>query len=364
MKIVYVLTRSDVIGGASVHLLDLAGYAIQQGYQVTVIVGGIGVFNQKANEKGITCISSKYLVRSIHPVKDVLAFFELKRLILSLAPDIVHLHSTKAGVIGRLVSRRLGIPAIFTAHGWAFTEGVSLFRAKLYQQVERLLSRLSSKIIAVSGYDKNLAVENKVASTDHIEVVHNGVPNIAYKNIRHQQNSCKLIMVARFDQPKNHKDLITAISQISDLPWQLELVGSGPLLSEVKQYTKKLGIEHRVIFSGECHDVAKRISQADVFLLISNWEGLPLTIIEAMRGRLPVIASNVGGVPELVIDNETGYLVDRKDINKIVATLSDLIQSKDKRVKFGELGYQRYLRFFTADQMYQKTFKIYHEAIN
>lgn len=352
------------MGGASVHVLDLANYAIQQGHEVTIIVGGKGIFNQKANEKEINCISSRRLVRAIHPINDFLAFFELKKLIVSIAPDVVHLHSTKAGVIGRLVARSLGIPAIFTAHGWAFTEGVSSFHAKLYKQVERFMSRLSSKIITVSTYDKYLAVENNVASEELIETVHNGVPIIECNFVKRQHDACSLIMVARFDQPKNHKDLITALLQISHLSWQLELVGSGPLLSEVKNYTNQLGLEHRVTFSGECHDVANRISQADIFLLISNWEGLPLTIIEAMRARLPVIVSNVGGVSELVIDNETGVLVDRGDINTIASTLSDLIQSQAKRLKMGELGYQRYLHFFTADQMFAKTFKVYKKVIS
>ena len=145
LKIAYVITRSDVMGGASVHLLDLAAGMMRAGHQVIIFVGGTGVVIERATEMGIRCVSLKYLVREIRPFIDVCCFFELFSHLKRYKPDIVHLHSSKAGIVGRLVSKCLRVPSVFTAHGWAFTEGVSKNKRIFYLFVERYLSHFFKK---------------------------------------------------------------------------------------------------------------------------------------------------------------------------------------------------------------------------
>lgn len=364
MKITYVITRSDVIGGASVHLLDLALGAKNIGHEVTVYVGGNGIFVEKAANVGLNCVSLLHMRREISLWNDLLGFFELRKKLKKNKPDLIHLHSSKAGILGRLAAKSLGIPTIFTAHGWAFTEGVSLKRRKLYLFIERFMAKFTDKIITVSEYDRQLALNSRVGNEILISTVHNGMPDLPKVQRKNSSKSLiKLIMVARFDTPKDHLLLINALSQLEKKNWSLELVGDGPLLEQAVKHVECLGLAQHVTFSGACNDVAKRLEQADVFLLISNWEGLPLTILEAMRAGLPVIASNVGGVSEAVIDKQTGFLVPRADVDALTQAIQEIIISEELRLLLGEAGRKKFDEEFLFDSMLTKTLNIYQQVI-
>jgi len=359
------MTRSDVIGGAGVHLLDLARGVEDAGHDVTIIVGGEGLFLEHAIAQGFTCIALKHMVREIHPFKDISGFFELRNVIRACAPDIIHLHSSKAGLIGRIVARSLKIPSIFTVHGWAFTEGVSKHRRILYRNIERVMTLLSDKIITVSNYDKNLALSYKIGNSNLITTIHNGIHDtqLPIQPVAALEPIIKMIMVARFDEPKNHRALLQALSLLKNSAWQLEFVGDGPSLNGVRSFAEKLGLSNRVLFSGACNDVAIRLNQADIFCLISDWEALPLTILEAMRAGLPVIASNVGGIPELVDNNQTGVLVNRHDISSLTTAINTLVGSPDIRSKMGALGRKKFENNFTFDAMLNNTLAAYNSSL-
>src|SRR5690606_27737855 len=155
--------------------------------------------------------------------RDILCFFELKKIISEINPDLVHLHSSKAGIIGRLVSRCLGVPCIFTAHGWSFTEGVPNNRRAFYRLVEAFVSNLTDAIITVSDYDRRIALENAVGSASGIKTIHNGIPDlVSGHSYDPSSEHVRLIMVARFDEPKDQSLLLEALSLLKDLPWELE----------------------------------------------------------------------------------------------------------------------------------------------
>lgn len=361
LKVLYVITRSDVMGGASVHLLDLVSGLKQRGYETEVLAGGEGVLQTIAQARGIEVRSLRYLVRNISPVSDFMAFFELKRHIKQINPDLVHLHSSKAGLIGRIVCAYLRVPCVFTAHGWAFTEGVSENSRKIYKTLERLVASLSRRIIAVSEYDRQLALKNGVGSAELIVTVRNGVPDKNQGYLRDTgQESVRLIMVARFEAPKDQKRLIAILATLKHLKWTLELVGDGPELLSAQILSNSLGLQDRVIFSGACSDVPARLSKADAFILLSKWEGLPLTILEAMSLNLPVIASDVGGVNE-TIDTESGILV--TDDYSISKALTHIITEPELRLSMGNAARQRYEQFFTVGRMLDDTQAIYEEAV-
>lgn len=364
MKIFYIITRSDTIGGASVHLLDLASGAQKAGHEVTILVGGNGVFVDLAREMGLHCVSLYNLVREINLVKDMLGFFEIRRELIKAKPDIVHLHSSKAGMIGRLAAKSLSIPAIFTAHGWAFTEGVSENRRLLYRNIERYMARFSDKIIAVSDYDRELALSFGVGDEKIIKTIHNGMPELVPRKLGYTQNRpVRLVMVARFDAPKNQKALLEAVESIMNLDWVLEFIGDGPQLSSAKDMAENLSFNGKVVFSGACDDVADRLATSDIFVLISSWEGLPLTILEAMRSGLPVVASKVGGVPEAVVDGETGFLIERDDKRSLIQALTRLIRCPSLRLEMGEKGKVRFEEKFTFKNMLSETIAVYDEAV-
>lgn len=365
MKIVYVLTQSNDIGGASVHLLDLASAVQAQGHEVVILAGGDGIFHVRAREIGLRTEALQHLVREISPWHDLQCVPELYKAIKRHKPDLVHLHSTKAGVVGRFVARLLGLPVIFTVHGWAFTDGVSARQAALYCHIEKFMARFASRIIAVSDYDRQLALSAGVGNPALITTIHNGMPSVAVTaDPSGNKNPVpRIIMVARFDSPKNQKDLLLALQTIKDQPWQLELVGDGALWAQTKALADYLGLADRVEFPGTCTDVAERLARSDIFALVSNWEGLPLSVLEAMRAGLPVVASDVGGVSEVVIAGETGLLAARADTATLAAHLRHLLASPETRQRMGQAGRARFESGFTFRQMLDNTMAVYHDVL-
>jgi glycosyltransferase involved in cell wall biosynthesis len=364
LKIVYIITRSEVIGGASVHLLDLAQGVQAAGHDVILMVGGDGIFVSLAKDRGLHVISLRHLIRRINIFQDLRGFFEIRNALQNLKPDIVHLHSSKAGILGRLAARRFSIPVVFTAHGWAFTEGVSVTRRFLYRAIEQRLAHYASKIITVSDYDRRLALSSNIGDSQLVVTIHNGIPDSVTTASKCLSGGViNIIMVARFDAQKNHRILLDALARIKHHLWNLNLVGDGPLLFGLKQYALDIGLEGRVNFLGACNDVALKLSCADIFCLMSNWEGLPLTILEAMRAGLPVIASDVGGVAEAVDEGETGFLIARDDVDSLVSAITKLLTSADLRYEMGQRGLKKFENEFAFDSMLNKTISVYSEII-
>ena len=365
MKILYVLTRSDEIGGAQIHLRDLAESMYKHGNSVTVAMGGDGPLFDQLTEREIYCRKVPFLHRNINIFKDFLALLALFVIIKKEKVDIVSLHSSKAGLLGRVASFLAGIPAVFTAHGWAFTEGVASNKRKIYCLLERISAHISAKIITVSQYDADLAEKYKIGNTNKLITIHNGMPNIDPDNLaKHQIAVCTITMVARFSVPKDHLTLVEILSRFSGIRWNLELIGSGPNKQIIEKKVSEYGISERVLFTGEIEDVAEHLSDASIFVLLSRWEGLPLSIIEAMRAGLPVIASDVGGVGELVVDGVTGFLIPSGDKELFAQRLSELLDSPALREKMGLAGRKRYERFFTFERMFEKTLNVYKDVLS
>lgn len=364
MKILFVITRSDIIGGASVHLLELAKGLNERHHQTKIVVGGNGLLLERARALGIVIEPLKNLVRQISIMRDISAYFELKKVISDYKPDLVHLHSSKAGFIGRLACASLNVPCIFTAHGWSFTEGISSIKRSLFLLLERMASKMAKKIITVSDYDRKLALSNRVSSEKYLVTVHNGVSDKRLENNCVNHNGVvRFIMVARFEEQKDQRRLLLALSRIKDLDWKLQFVGDGPNLIEIKSLCQELHLLERVAFPGACYDIAERLNQSDVFVLLSNWEGLPLTILEAMSAGLPIIASDVGGVNE-TIDKNCGVLIPSGDDFLLIDMLRRFILSKDMRTDFGTSARDRYLNFFTLERMIDDIEAIYLDILD
>lgn len=361
LNILYLITRSDTIGGAHVHVSDLASRAKVDGHKVTILVGGDGPYTALLQEKGLPVVNLRYLVRPIKPHLDMLAVIECWRIFKKLKPDIVHAHSTKAGLIGRIAAKLAGLPVVFTAHGWAFTEGIAERSRVLAMFLEKCTARWSNAIICVSEYDRQLALKMGVGNQLLLTRIHNGVPEV---DVEHRwapgrTGVLRLICVARLDAQKDHALLLDALAMLKSYPWTLELIGDGPLTQDMQQKTRELGLVDRVEFSGLCNDVPLRLADSDVFVLASGWEGLPLSILEAMRAGLPVVASDVGGVSESVTDEVTGFLVPKGDKAVLANRLMRLLDDAALRREMGLAGRAAYEREFSFEVMYQRTAKVY-----
>jgi len=363
MKILLMITRGDSIGGAQVHILDLAVKLKYDKHTVTILLGSKGVFTQLLDEKKIDYICEENLVREINIIKDTLALKNIINYIKVSNPDIIATHSSKAGILGRIAAKSCNIPVTFTAHGWAFTEGVSPKKRFLYKYIEKFIGYITSKIITVSNYDKNLALEYNIASEEKIIAIQNGMNDIEKEFFANPKKDIPtIIMIARFQQPKDHIILIEALNKLKKLDWNLQFVGEdGGLMKDAKDLVKKYNLESRITFLGNRNDIKELLSNSQIFVLTSFWEGFPLTILEAMRANLPVIASNVGGVSEAVINNKTGFVVN--GFEELVTSLEKLIKSPELRNDFGEEGRKQFTEKFTFDIMYKKTINEYKKLL-
>jgi glycosyltransferase involved in cell wall biosynthesis len=253
---------------------------------------------------------------------------------------------------------------VFTAHGWAFTPGIPTLQAALYRRIERVAAPLASRIITVSNFDRELALAVGIGSQGKVITVHNGMPDVQ-GGLRADpgRHPARLVMVARFEPQKDHATLLRALSGLRQHEWELDLIGDGPLLREVEHLCGELEISRRVRFWGQRLDVDGRLAEAQVCLLISNWEGFPRSILEAMRAGLPVIASRVGGIGESVVDGETGFLVGRGDVELLRSRLERLLLDGELRRRLGAAGRTRYEQHFTLGHTVAKTLAVYHQVL-
>tara|TARA_R110002126_G_scaffold13118_3_gene56753 strand:+ start:270576 stop:271679 length:1104 start_codon:yes stop_codon:yes gene_type:complete len=363
MKIAYLVTRLDEFGGVQIHIRDLTTWLKNQGHEALVYSGWPGIISDHIKAMGTPYYEIKNMGRPIKPLKDIKSVLELRRYLKKHKPDILSCHSSKAGIIGRLAAIGLPTKAVFTAHGWAFTEGVSKSQRILYKWIEKCAAPLCSKIITVSEYDRALALKNRICPQDKIVAIHNGMPARPAPergNVNDNAAAVKLIMVARFCPQKDHATLLHALKRIEDHNWHLSLAGNGDSL-DAQQLATELGLGERIDFLGERDDVPELLERHDVFLLITHWEGFPRSIIEAMRAKLPTIATEVAGNGESVTHNKTGLLVPHEDISAVAEAISTLVQSRDKCLEMGANARTQYETQFTFLHMAQRNLELYKE---
>jgi glycosyltransferase involved in cell wall biosynthesis len=347
-------------------VFDLAQQLARKGFEVHVAMGSSGPLWGQLAESPVSVHHIPALVRPISVYYDVKALQQTIDLIRKIKPALITAHSSKAGILGRMAARRCRIPITFTAHGWAFTEGVPYGRRRFYVLAERLAAGWTDKIICVSEYDRQLALKYGVGRKEQLVTIHNGIPELSEDHMAEPEegNPVRLIMVARFSEPKNQRLLIKAIDNLEcSNDFEVCLVGDGPLLESCRELAAERGLLDKVKFLGARKDIPELLSRAHIFVLTSNWEGFPITILEAMRAGLPVIASDVGGVGEAVVDGKTGFLIPRGDIEVLKDRLTRLIDNPGLRVELGQAGQQRFTENFTIDIMLAKTVSVYQQIL-
>lgn len=360
-KILFIVTRSDTIGGVQVHLIDLINRLNSDGYECILAAGDSEsriLFNKLKDEK-INFKINPFLKRRISIIDDFLSIIWTINLIKKYNFDIVHCHSSKAGVIGRLSSLITATKNIFTIHGLSFLAFDNIFIKNFYILIEFILSYMTNKIIYVSFNDYKIA-KSKFLNMRNAEIIHNSVPDIKElsKKIKIKKNLVKVISVARFDKQKNHKMLLKAFSNLNPyLNWELNLFGDGILLNECKKLAYNLKIEDRVNFKGfvNNNEILKEYQNNDIFVLCSNWEGFPITTLEAMREGLPIIITDIGGSAEAIIDNYNGFVINNNDVKSLETKLEKLISSEELISEFSINSRKIFHKVFSYDVFYRKT---------
>lgn len=360
--ILFVITRSDEIGGAHVHVRDLSLWLQSRGYQVSIVVGGSGFYIEHLRDHGLHVYPCRSMGRAINPVRDIKALIQLRRLIVGLAPDLVSLHSAKAGLLGRiLVCLGLNTPCLFTAHGWSFADGIAPLQKLLYLHIERWASQYCKLIITVCQSDLTLAIESRVAQASQLICIHNGMPDLPQPaRLPWSRSRCLyLISVARFESQKDHHTMISALSQLSAFDWHLNLIGDGSGRQSIEHYVMEMGLQDRISFLGRSNCVAELLASSDLFLLISHWEGFPRSILEAMRSGLPVIASDVGGVHESVQLGVNGWLIPPSNPVALKNALLEAFHNPSMLAEFGQAGRALFEQKFEFQSMAAKTESVY-----
>ena len=362
MRLLYIITRADTLAGAQVHVMEMAQAVIKAGHEAHVLVGLGTPYGEALQLRGIPHTQLEGLRRNISPLKDVTSLFQIRRVIRKVQPDLISTHSSKAGILGRVAARTCGVPCLFTAHGWSFTEGVPEPRRSLYRFIERLMAPLAARIICVSEADRRFAMHAGIAES-RLVTIHNGrhdLPKVE-RDAAPDSRPVRIVMIGRLDEQKDHALLFSALEGLDG--FELDLIGDGPRQDELQRLAVERGLGGYVRFLGLRTDVPEQLARADLFCLITNWEGFPRSTLEAMRAGLPVIVSDAGGSAAAVDQGQTGFVVPRGDQQALHEKLEQLLEDPGLRHRMGEAGRRRFEALFTFERMYTKTIEIYYGVL-
>ena len=375
IDIVFLLTRSDTVGGVQVHIQDLSKQLICDNYSVEVLVGAKSSNNkfiQNLKQRKIPFRIFKNLVKEIDFINDIKTLYFLIRYFQRNKVKLVSIHSSKCGILGRIACLITHTPCIFTAHGWSFNSNSSRFNSKIYAFLELITQFIPRKIITVSNFDRLSALKRKFQGSKII-TIYNSVPNINFKRsykedqdlVDNREKYIRLINVARFDHQKDQLSIIKAVSSIKTKnKWHLDLIGDGPSLANCKDFSSKLGINNSVTFHGFVSNTLKFYNSADIFILMSHWEGFPRSTVEALRSELPILVSNVGGSSEAVIDQLNGFVIPHGDSKYLSDCLIKLIDDKQLRISMSKISKKIFMKNFSYDVFYRKMLNIYDPLLN
>lgn len=357
MKILYLITLAER-GGAQVHVADLLR-GFSRDHEVALATGEEGYLCEVARELRLPVFHLPHLVHPMSPWKDARAVSEFLRVRKEWKPDLVHGHTSKAGMIARAASFLSGTPVVFTAHTWSFSTFFSRKQQVIALQLERLAGRVDCRIIAVSEATRKFAAARRVAHPRKLITVWNGIGDTPQR--AEPGRACPhMVMVARLVAVKEHGLLLRALRGVRH-QFHVDIVGDGPLRAQLESEARALDVP--VTFWGERGDVPELLARAQISVLASKWEGLPLTVLESMRAGLPVVASDVGGVAEAVTDGVSGLLVPMGDEGALRRSLERLIVDPALRVRMGAEGRRRYERDFTLPTMLHRTAAVYQSAL-
>jgi glycosyltransferase involved in cell wall biosynthesis len=279
------------------------------------------------------------------------------------AADVVHVHSAKAGFLGRLAAATRGKrrACAFTPHGWSWWAAAGA-EARLYLGLERLAARWCSAIVALSDDERGAGLAARVGRPEQYRVVPNGVPLERFALPRRPVRG-RILMVGRLAPPKRPDLALLALATVREqLPEaELHVVGDGPLRAEAERLAAELGLAGAVQFLGNRDDVPELLAEAECALLASDYEGCPLAVLEAMAASVPVAATAVGGTAELVRQGATGALAGKGDAQGLAAAVEQVLADPARAADWGGEGRREAERSFTLDRMVDRLAGLYRE---
>ena len=356
-RLLLVITLAER-GGAQSYVASLLP-AVAERYDTTLAAYGHGPLSEAAGAAGVEFVSLRHVRRALNPCRDVLGLVELLALIRRRRPDIVHASSSKAGILGRLAAWLAGVPIrIFTVHGWAFAAYAGV-PGRVYRVAERSMLPLTSATICVAEYERRVGIAAGACRAEETVVIPNAVQVSALPRAGQRGGVVELISVGRLRAPKDFITLARALARLERGSFRASLVGEGPDRSMIEAELRQLGLGDSVRLLGDRSDVPRLLAEADVFVCSSRSEGMPVSIIEAMAVGLPVVASAVGGVPEMVDDQRTGLLVAPGAAAPLADALARLIGDRALREQMGLAGRTDALQRYDLPSFRQAHLELY-----
>ncbi len=374
-RVLHVIRPAE--GGMKGHLASLAAGLREKGYDIEVACPGDTALARELKEAGFT-VHPVNLVGPLSPANDMVCVWQLRGIIRRGSYHIVHFHGSKAGLVGRIAAVLAGFPnTVLTVHNFIVYEEVPAVKKVLYRCGERVLSRFTSKIITVSEALKNDLIQNYKINSQKIISIYNGIDTSKYlrdmdrtaarTKFGIKPDTAVVGTVARMAPQKGLNFLIEAIPLINAKICQMDkprnvtyiIAGDGPLRPELESQAARLGVDDTVIFPGFVEEIRELFACLDIFVIPSIAEGLSITTIEAMAAGLPVIASQVGGLPELVKDGETGFLVEPRNPEKLAEAVLRLLGDRDKCELFGQNARSFAGVRFNTEAMIDRTSRVY-----
>jgi len=385
-KVVHIITRLDQGGSARETLQTVLGHnrgrfrvSLAFGPPETATADDAALLKaalQQLGQAGVSVFQVPQLVREINPVLDAWATVALWRLLRGVRPDVVHTHTSKAGAVGRLAAWLARIPVVIhTPHGHLFYGYYGRFLSTLLCFAERLLARLTDRIVTLTDRGAQEHVQYKIASPQKFVTIHGGNSLAQFRSMRVNATVKRKELelppegpiigtVGRLVPIKGHSWLLRAVLRVlAEFPQAcVVLIGDGPLLGELQELASELGISPHVVFLGTRHDIPECLASLDLFVLPSLNEGMGRALVEAMAVGCPVVATRVGGIPDIVADGTTGLLVPPRDERALAEAILTLLRDRSRRAAYGEAARRHVDGRFDVETMVRNVERLYDEV--
>jgi glycosyltransferase involved in cell wall biosynthesis len=383
VKVVRVIARLNM-GGPALHVAYLTAGLRNRGYDTTLVAGTLARGEDSmafvADELGVAAVTIPELGREISPLRDLLATIRLAGLIRRERPQILHTHTAKAGTVGRVAALLAG-PArppivVHTFHGHVLRGYFGPLRSRFFRELERRLARNSTALVAVSPQVRDDLVELGVAPPEKFVVVRLGIEldeRVGSADGRAETRRYLGIpdgrfavgWVGRMTAVKRGEDVLEGFKLLRDrgVDATLCLVGDGPDRAQLERKAHELGIVRNTLFLGYQEDVAPLYAAFDALVLPSGNEGTPVSVIEALAAGRPVVATRVGGVPDVVRDGVDGFLVDAGATDELAERLSCLAADPALRERLGAAGRARVVPRYAVDRLVDDVDRLYRSLL-
>ncbi len=380
IPVLHVITRL-IVGGAQENTMYTAALLDPRRYAVDVLsgpqTGSEGSLIDEVRSFGTHLTIMPALVREVNPAQDVRALLELTGLMRRKRYTIVHTHSSKAGVLGRLAAKLARVPVIVhTVHGWSFHDRMSPAKRTFYVLLERLAASVGDAMIVVAQPDIEKGLRHHISRREHYHLIRSAIPldefdpqRVDREAVRRELgiplNAPVLGNVGRFSPQKNPLDWVRVAEQVArSVPeTYFLLVGDGPLRPQVEAALRQAHLTEHTILTGLRRDVPRMMAATDVFLLTSLWEGLPRVIPQAMAMGVPVIANRADGTVEAIRHGETGYLCQPGELDTMRDYCVTLLRDPALRHTMGTRGQTFARREFDVRHMVAQIAALYEQLL-